>query len=275
MDMKHDKGIIILSTVAFSFVIVALFSTFYTSKAAKIKQEQLKLIKSNMILSKKLDSKRAEYEMIEDKIEEIESFISSNNSNKNHNIKELLKNISKSSKKLIVNSIPSGYPSKSRRVTSNFGYRMHPILKKKRFHHGLDFGGKIKTPIVATANGIVEFAAFNKGGYGNLVVISHNFGFKTAYGHMLDNLQVKKGDFVKKGEVIGYLGNTGVSTGPHLHYEVKYIKNVLNPTNFLTFNEKNFKQLIYNEKKIAWNSLFKAIFLQKQTFGNFDKVALN
>jgi murein DD-endopeptidase MepM/ murein hydrolase activator NlpD len=258
MELKHDKSIIILSLIAFTFVIVALVSAFYTSYAGDIKKEQLKLIRANILLSQSIQEKKEEYEQIQDKIEDIEELIGDNSGTKNSNISRLLANMSKNTKKLIVDSIPSGYPSNAKRVTSSFGYRMHPIYKTKRFHHGIDFGGKLGTPIVATADGIVEFSDFDKG-YGNLVVIHHNFGFKTAYGHMQRNLQVQKGDFVKKGEVLGYLGNTGISTGPHLHYEVKYIKNVLDPKNFLTFNINNFDTLLYNENRIAWDSLTRAI----------------
>lgn len=258
MELKHNKNIIILSLITFTFVIVALVSAFFTSKAGDIKKEQLKLIQANIILNQSIQKKKEEYDQIQDKIEDIEELIGQNSGTKNSNIKKLLANMNKNTKKLIVDSIPSGYPSDAKRVTSPFGYRIHPIHKTKRFHHGIDFGGKLGTPIVATADGIIEFSDFDKG-YGNLVVIHHNFGFKTAYGHMQNNLKVKKGDFVKKGAVIGYLGNTGISTGPHLHYEVKYIKNVLDPKNFLTFKIDNFDSLLYTENRIAWDSLTRAI----------------
>ncbi len=258
MELKHNRYIIIFSLVAFTFVIVAIVSAFYASYAGDIKKEQLKLVKANIILSQSIQKKKEEFEQIQDKIEDIEELIGENSSTKNSNISKLLANMNQKTKKLIVDSIPSGYPSSTQRVTSPFGYRMHPIHKIKRFHHGIDFGGKMGTGIIATADGIVEYADFDTG-YGNLVVIHHNFGFKTAYGHMKTNLEVKKGDFVKKGTVIGYLGNTGISTGPHLHYEVKYIKNVLDPKNFLTFNINNFENLLYTENRIAWDSLTRAI----------------
>lgn len=258
MELKQNKNIIILSLVAFAFVIVALVSAFYTSKAGDIKKEQLKLIRANTLLTQSIQKKKYEFEQIQDKIEDIEELIGKNSGTKNSNIAKLLANMNKNTKKLIVDSIPSGYPSKAKRVTSSFGYRIHPIYKTKRFHHGIDFGGTSGTPIMATADGIIEFSDFDKG-YGNLVVIHHNFGFKTAYGHMQRNLKVQKGDFVKKGTVLGYLGNTGISTGPHLHYEVKYIKNVLDPKNFLTFNINNFDKLLYTENRIAWDSLTRAI----------------
>jgi murein DD-endopeptidase MepM/ murein hydrolase activator NlpD len=123
----------------------------------------------------------------------------------------------------------------------------------------LDFAGKLGIPIRATADGIIEFSGFNKGGYGNLVIIHHNFGFVTAYGHMTDNLQVKSGDFVKKGAVIGYLGNSGLSTGPHLHYEIKFIKRVLDPQCFVSLGQDNFASRALLEKKVNWSALIDAI----------------
>ena len=259
MEIKYNKNIIIFSIITFTFVIVAIVSAFYNSYVGEFKKEQLKLIQANILLSQSIKKKKDEFNNIQDKIEDIEELIEGDKRNNSSNIKKLLADMNTKTKKLIVDSIPRGYPSVSRRVTSKFGYRIHPIYKTKRFHHGMDFGGKLGTPIVATADGIIEFADFNKGGYGNLVVISHNFGFKTAYGHMLENLKVKKGDFVKKGTVLGFLGNTGLSTGPHLHYEIKYIKNILDPKNFLTLNINNFDKLLYSENRIAWDSLTHAI----------------
>ncbi len=263
MENPNNKKlyIAIFSLVAFTFVVVAIVSTFYTSKANDIKKEQIKLLKTNIALKDSIEKKREEFFRLQDKIEDIQSDVGKDGRYKNSNIKKLLANFSTSTKKLIVDSIPSGYPVSSNRITSEFGYRIHPIYDKKRFHHGLDFGGKVGSAIRATADGIVEFSGFDKG-YGNLVIISHNFGFKTAYGHMLDNVKVKKGDFIKKGEVLGYLGNTGVSTGPHLHYEVKYIKSSLDPKNFLTFSLNNFNSIFYAENKIAWESLISAIMNQ-------------
>ncbi len=268
--MKHQLNkkiyITVLSLVAFTFVIVAMVSTFYTSKASEIKKEQIKLIKTNIALKESIQDKKEEFSRLQDKIEEIQESVTSKDGHKNSNIKKLLENFSTNTKKLIVDSIPSGYPLTSNRITSKFGYRMHPIYGEKRFHHGIDFGGKLGSAITATADGIVEFSGFDKG-YGNLVVVNHNFGFKTAYGHMLDNLKIKKGDFIKKGAVLGYLGNSGISTGPHLHYEVKYIKNSLNPKNFLTFNLNNFDTLFYAENQIAWDSLISAIMNQYGRIG--------
>ncbi|HMP93855.1 MAG TPA: M23 family metallopeptidase, partial [Phnomibacter sp.] len=108
------------------------------------------------------------------------------------------------------------------RIASGFGYRIDPIYKVPKLHTGLDFTAPSGTPIYATADGTVKEANFNDGGYGNHVVINHGFGYESLYGHMV-RIKARAGQRVKRGEVIGWVGNTGKSTGPHLHYEV--IKN--------------------------------------------------
>lgn len=106
-----------------------------------------------------------------------------------------------------------------KRVASGYGYRIDPIYKTTRFHGGLDFTAPQGTPIYATANGVVRVAA-NKGtGYGNHVIINHGYGYQTLYAHMF-KISTRVGARVKRGEVIGYVGSTGKSTGPHCHYEV-------------------------------------------------------
>jgi len=252
----------ILTLIVLVFILAALFLTFISSRVEEIRVEKLYLLQQNKILHKKIEKKKAFFEEIEDKIADIKVLIDQDKYHDNKDIKKLLRTITSKQKQLIVNSIPSGYPSSSRRVTSAFGYRIHPIYQTKKFHHGLDFGGKLGTPIIATADGMVEFSGFNKGGYGNLVVISHNFGFKTAYGHMLDKLVFKSGDFVKKGEIIGYLGNSGRSTGPHLHYEVKFIKRVLDPSHFVILRSQNFDEMAQVENRVNWNSLANAVLNQ-------------
>jgi murein DD-endopeptidase MepM/ murein hydrolase activator NlpD len=117
-----------------------------------------------------------------------------------------------------------------KRMASGYGYRWHPILKYRKFHAGMDFSAEVGTPIYATADGVVK-KALKTGGYGNHIVIDHGYGYETLYGHM-EKYIVRKGQKVKRGEVIGYVGNTGLSTGPHLHYEVHKNKKVQNPVNF-------------------------------------------
>lgn len=117
------------------------------------------------------------------------------------------------------------------RLTSGFGYRIDPLYKTVKFHPGLDFTAPQGSPIYATADGVVRTAGNLGNGYGNHVIISHGYSYSTLYGHMY-RIKAKSGQRVKRGEVIGYVGNTGKSTGPHLHYEVIKGRKHLNPIYF-------------------------------------------
>ncbi|HLY70102.1 MAG TPA: peptidoglycan DD-metalloendopeptidase family protein [Puia sp.] len=105
------------------------------------------------------------------------------------------------------------------RIASGFGYRIDPVYKTTKFHAGLDFAAPQGTPIYATANGTVVTAGNTGNGYGNHVVINHGYGYETLYGHMF-RVKARVGEKVKRGQIIGYVGSTGKSTGPHCHYEV-------------------------------------------------------
>lgn len=125
-------------------------------------------------------------------------------------------------KEKLLKAIPAIQPVSNKnlnRVASGFGYRVDPLYKDYRLHAGLDFAAPSGTPIYATADGVVQAAGFNTDGYGNKVVINHGYGYQTLYGHMV-RVKAKVGQGVKRGEVIGYIGSTGKSTGPHCHYEV-------------------------------------------------------
>ena len=131
-------------------------------------------------------------------------------------------------------SIPGIQPISNKdltRIASGFGYRIHPIYKTLRMHEGIDFTAPVGTPIYATGDGKVERLKGNMGGYGNVVVINHGYGYETLYAH-LSKVIVRPGHTVKRGEIIGYVGNTGRSTGPHLHYEVRKNQKPINPIHF-------------------------------------------
>ena len=132
-------------------------------------------------------------------------------------IEEMVKN-----KEKLLAAIPAIQPVSNRdltRIASGFGTRIDPVYKVPKFHAGLDFTAPIGTPIYATAEGVVSEAGFNAGGYGNRVLINHGYGYETLYGHMV-RIKVRAGQKVNRGEVIGWVGSTGKSTGPHCHYEV-------------------------------------------------------
>ncbi|MBI4946195.1 MAG: M23 family metallopeptidase [Bacteroidetes bacterium] len=127
---------------------------------------------------------------------------------------------------------------------SGFGMRTHPIYKTLKFHAGMDFTANIGTKIYATGDGVIVTAEYVSG-YGNHVVINHGYGYETLYGHMV-KIVARVGQKIKRGELIGYVGNTGLSAGPHVHYEVHKNGNPINPVNFY-YNDltpAEYKQMI-------------------------------
>ncbi len=126
--------------------------------------------------------------------------------------------------------LPALRPLLSGYISSGFGRRLHPILKVYKHHDGIDISAHPGAPILATANGVVAFCGIN-GGYGKMVIVDHKYGFQTRYGHMRKIL-VRKGQKVKRGDKIGEVGDTGLSTGPHLHYEVRFHGKPVNPRSY-------------------------------------------
>lgn len=137
-------------------------------------------------------------------------------------------------------AIPAIWPidrTKMRSKIGAFGYRMHPVYHRWKFHSGVDMPGRIGDPIYATGDGVVEFIDRSRArrGYGTQILINHGFGYKTRYAH-LNKIHVKKGDTISRGQLIADMGNTGVSTAPHLHYEVIYKRSHVNPINYFDRN---------------------------------------
>jgi len=138
------------------------------------------------------------------------------------------------SKAAMMASIPAIQPIDSRKIRgglSGFGRRIHPIYKIRKMHTGMDFTAPVGTPIYATGDGRVTAVGVD-GGYGRRVIINHGYSYTTLYGHM-SRFAVKQGQYVRRGDLIGYVGNTGTSSGPHLHYEVHKNGRPVNPVNFI------------------------------------------
>jgi len=131
-------------------------------------------------------------------------------------------------------SIPAIMPVSNKdltRTASGWGLRIHPIYKIVRFHYGIDFTAPVGTEVYATGDGVVESIISSRRGYGNHIVVNHGFGYKTLYAH-LDRFNVRQGQKVKRGDVIGFVGNTGLSIAPHLHYEVELNGIKVDPSNY-------------------------------------------
>ncbi len=115
-------------------------------------------------------------------------------------------------------------------ISSYYGRRLHPIYKVWRMHHGIDYAAQIGSPVYATGKGVVQ-AAYYATGYGKVVKVKHGFGYISLYAH-LNKFNVKKGDTIRRGQLVGFVGNTGSSTGPHLHYEIRKNNQTQNPLYF-------------------------------------------
>lgn len=152
-------------------------------------------------------------------------------------------------------SIPAIQPVSNRdldRIASGFGMRIDPVYGTPKMHKGLDFTAPQGTPIYATGNGVVDESGYSAGGYGNHVIINHGYGYETLYGHMV-KVKVHDGQRVKRGEIIGWVGSTGKSTGPHCHYEVHINGNEVDPVYFF-YNDLSPEQFDRLLKKAATGS---------------------
>jgi murein DD-endopeptidase MepM/ murein hydrolase activator NlpD len=141
-------------------------------------------------------------------------------------------------KAVMLSCIPAIQPVSNKtleKLASGFGYRIDPIYKMPKLHAGLDFTAASGTPIYATGDGVVREATYDNGGYGYHVILNHSYGYETLYGHMI-KMNVRQGESVKRGQVIGWVGSTGKSTGPHCHYEVIKNGEKIDPIHFF-FND--------------------------------------
>jgi murein DD-endopeptidase MepM/ murein hydrolase activator NlpD len=151
-------------------------------------------------------------------------------------------------KEKLVSSMPAIMPvsNKSLKSTaSGWGYRYHPIYKIKQFHYGMDFTASIGTKVYATGDGVIKDVQTIGGGYGRWILIDHGFDYQTLYAH-LSGFNVKIGEQVKRGQVIGFVGNSGTSTGPHLHYEVHKNGEPVNPQYyyFKDLNAQEYEKMV-------------------------------
>ena len=153
----------------------------------------------------------------------------------------------------LIEAIPSIQPVKNQdltRIASGYGYRIDPFTKKRRFHYGMDFSARKGTPIYATGNGTVRRADNRSSGFGKHIRIDHGFGYVSLYAH-LSKYNVRRGQKVKRGDIIGFVGNTGRSRGPHLHYEILKDNKKINPLNFYYGNlsQKEFDAILIQSRQ--------------------------
>ncbi|MCO4751878.1 hypothetical protein DK128_12680 [Vibrio cholerae O1 biovar El Tor] len=150
--------------------------------------------------------------------------------------------------------IPSGSPVLGARTSSGYGKRIHPVTGQLKIHRGQDFAVNIGTPIYATADGVVEVTRISKTGSGILFACYMRMDSVVRI-HILHKFVVKNGDFVKKGDLLAYSGNSGLSSGPHLHYEIRFIGRPLDPRPFVDWEINNFETIFTKVRGIRWEYL--------------------
>ena len=249
----------IVSVRAFKDEIVSM-----SALNAKILAQYEKTQEKNAYLNSQIEQRSEEIGLVGDRVEDLESIIGVGDAQ--NTIREDLReridvaSLTGAQKVFVMKFVPNGYPlDYYKRISADFGYRIHPLYFTKHLHTGIDFATDIGTPVYATADGVVEFAQMGyNGGFGNLVKLDHSFGFRTYYAH-LNKIVVTHGSFVKKGQLIAYSGNSGASTGPHLHYEVRFLGNVLDPKNFIEWTMSDFSSIFENERNVSWQSLLTTI----------------
>ena len=268
---KITLAILLLTVTTFatgSIIIKVLINDVDNLENKKDTLNQLSISHEQSIneLNSQITQKSVELKTFTDSLEGIENLIG-RKKDKDLSLKERvdLAKISSTQRYHMLSSIPNGSPIVTSRVTDKFGWRNHPIKKKKVFHRGIDLKAKMNTVVFAPADGIVEYAGFNKNsGFGNLIIIVHNYGFKSYYAH-LNKIKVKFGDVISKGQEIALTGNTGLSSGPHLHYEVRYIGISIDPANFINWNINNYESFFKSTTGIKWKSLINMIAKNQPT----------
>lgn len=258
---KLKKRTIALFAIAlFLLISISLYILYLHNSLTSMQSKQSEL--ENKFLTKKVElkqkerafsQKELEYLELTERLQEIEDIIGMS-SETTSTIKErskLLKLTTLEMKAWFL-KIPNGFPVLYKGITSSYGKRRDPMSHTKKYHRGIDLRAKSNTKVYATADGFVEFSGKSyKSGYGKLIILDHNYGFKTYYAH-LNKLYIKNREFVKKGTLIALSGNTGKSSGPHLHYEIRFLQSTLNPLNFIRWDIENFYKIFKKERKVPW-----------------------
>ncbi|WP_114766184.1 M23 family metallopeptidase [Vibrio rhodolitus] len=231
-------------------------------KSATLEQLYAEQMDATHTLSQELEQKRDQLHVLGKRVYDVESVLGLSDEapldeqNLEHRLDAAA--VDSAVRATMFRMIPNDSPLDYNRISSSYGRRTNPITGKRHTHTGIDLTCDRGTPIVAPADGVIETVRPSKKGFGNFLTLRHSFGFMTSYAH-LQQFKVKSGQFVSKGEVIATCGNSGNSTGPHLHYEVRFLGRSLNPQYTMDWTPDNFNYLFEKEKKVKWAPLVKLI----------------
>ncbi|WP_341865584.1 M23 family metallopeptidase [Helicobacter labetoulli] len=259
--------VFVITLMAFGVISIKTFSAEIKKMAIlneNIAKRYEKMLAKNEALNIKIEQRMEEITEVDNRVGDLENIIGVSTElpeGEQNNLEYRIDaaSLSGTQKAFVMKFVPNGYPMEHyNRISADYGYRVHPLFFTRHLHTGVDFATAIGTPVYATADGVVNAASFSTGGYGYLVKIDHSLGFMTYYAH-LNKIVVQKGMFVKRGQLIAYSGNTGQSTGPHLHYEIRFLGNVIDPKNFMEWKMSNFDSIFEKERSVAWQSLLATI----------------
>ncbi|MGR5252858.1 M23 family metallopeptidase [Vibrio astriarenae] len=215
-------------------------------------------------LEDELMERETQVAMVSDRLSDIELLLNpADNSGSGSSLEARLDiaAITMSTRVMMLSKIPNGSPVGKARISSGFGARVHPVTRERRMHRGLDFAVNTGTNIYAPADGVVEVTRRSDQGSGNFLRLQHAYGFSSSYSH-LHQFKVRQGQMVRKGDLIAVSGNSGLSSGPHLHYEVRFVGRALDPHNFVEWGLDNFELIVEKEKVIPWESLVNTVELR-------------
>ncbi len=259
--------VFIVTLIAFGIVSIKTFKSEIIRMSAlndTIIKHYESMLNKNEILKVQIEKRLEEISQVDNRVEDLEDIIGISLydiEREDNNLEQRIDtaSLTGTQKTFVMKFVPNGYPMDNyTRISAPYGYRTHPLFFTRHLHTGVDFVTPIGTPVYATADGVVNSANFSTGGYGYLIKIEHSFGFMTYYAH-LGKIVVQKGTFVRRGQLIAYSGNTGYSTGPHLHYEIRFLGNVVNPQNFIEWKMNNFDSIFEKERSIEWQSLLATV----------------
>ena len=253
LNLIIDKKSNLIENISKELVVIEKFS------GVENVDESIGLDERVRLVAEFYNEKEEEYYEIGNRVQQIEGLIGLGDGEDGHDnlsMRVELASLTASHEKILHDSIPNGFPTDSKVITSKFGSRIHPVTKIKSFHKGVDLRARKGDSVYISADGIVKEANFSELS-GNRLIVQHNFGFETRYSH-LEKILVEPGDIVHKGDLVARAGNTGRTNAAHLHYEVRYLGKSMNPDQFLKW-EFGSHDIFNNVKGIKWPSLISLI----------------
>ncbi len=213
------------------------------TKSMSLTEEVESLRELKTSLESDLIDREERMNLVSDRLGDLEKVLGMNDSEGELESRLDTAAITSSVRMVMLTQIPSGAPVHNARISSGYGKRKHPVTGSIRMHRGQDFAVNTGTPVYAPADGVVEITRPSKEGSGNFLRLQHSYGFSSSYSH-LQKFAVKSGEFVQKGDLIAYSGNSGLSSGPHLHYEVRFVGRPLDPKPFVDWGWTILKQYL-------------------------------